>query len=153
MKRADQSPSQEQRVRKSSGLWADIEPYVNHLMLVPGEDLPFLHERNTPSSPSMVTPNGFPSPEIVMPPPEPLDGDQSGRGYMPDMAADILSGMEEIKNRYIVGKTVGRDLWDAKGDRLASQGERITRQLVRAADAAGLLVELIEYMNYDSFEE
>lgn len=75
------------------------------------------------------------------------------RAYLPEVAAAIQEDIEGIKDRYIVGKIVGRDLMDKNGKQMARQGERITQVMVEEADRAGLLVDLIEFMTFESFED
>lgn len=68
-------------------------------------------------------------PPAPLPPPGPV-----ALGVGPDVVA------------FLIGKLVGRDVRDGEGHLIAEQGRRIDAELVRAAEAAGCLADLIVHM-------
>lgn len=145
------------------GLWDDIEPYVRDLM-----------DDDPGNADFGATPPDVAAPQTARTVPRHLvqrrrdipgfgDPDWTGWGreevsagsdaFAPDIAEAVREDVEHIKERYIVGKVVGRDLADETGRRIASQGQRITRRMIRQAEESGRLVELIEHMTFDLLED
>lgn len=124
--------------RKMSGLWDDITPFVNALMSQEEDELRAV--------PQMSSAKARPRPDSTP------AWQEETHAYLPEVAAAVQSDLDETKERYIVGKTVGQDLFDDTGRKVAMQGNRITRELVRDVERLGLLVELIEHMVFDSFD-
>lgn len=133
----------------SSGLWDEIHFYVRDLMHESEVELPVFSQSVSPKA-------RVPNNRSVIQEAAQTDGSvdaEHSRVFLPEVAAAVQEDIESIKERYIVGKIVGRDLLDASGRRIAQQGERITRKMVREAETVGILVDLIEDMTFDSFEE
>ncbi len=150
----------------SSGLWEDIEQYVYEL---------FLYDVNKKRSTISASPPPRRRAATESKPKANLDSNPKIEAevrvtreasempemeeiglpneYYPEVAATLSEDIEDVKNRYIVGKIVGRNLVAKDGRTIASSGERITNQVIRQAEEAGLLVELIEYMTFESFED
>lgn len=147
----------EQDAEPSSGLWDEIEVYSRALM---DESMEAVRKRNFRDAgrhrrrPQHLAPLRE-NEEVtnVMNGPDDMTLSVGHRAYLPEAAAAIQEDIEGIKDRYIVGKIVGRDLMDKNGKQMARQGERITRVMVQEADRAGLLVDLIEFMTFESFED
>jgi len=151
------SGNDEQDAEPSSGLWDEIEVYSRALM---DESMEAVRKRNFRDAgrhrrrPQHLAPLRE-NEEVtnVMNGPNDMTLLVGHRAYLPEVAAAIQEDIEGIKDRYIVGKIVGRDLMDKNGKQMARQGERITRVMVQEADKAGLLVDLIEFMTFESFED
>lgn len=145
-----------ERAVPKSGLWEDIEPYLRYLtdepladLAGPGVPVPtrVIHglPRDSTKWENVVAGNGWQ---------ETMQAQAGGRVSSDnEVAASVHVDIEEIKGRYIVGKAVGRDLYREDGQLIACHGERITHSIVRAAEESGKLVDLIEYMTFDSLED
>ncbi len=130
----------------SSGLWEDVEQYVYEIFLYDVNK-----KRSTiPSQPPSRRKSDVESKPRVEAEVEEIE---ISNEFYPEVATSFSEDIEDVKNRYILGKIVGRNLVTKDGHTIASSGERITNQLIRQAEEAGLLVELIEYMTFDSFED
>lgn len=131
----------------SSGLWDDVEPFIIDLL---DDSMPDLALSYPPDLRGMAPR----SRSMVVEAKESVDSEERGHYvHLPEVAVAISEDIEDIKNRYIIGKMIGRNLVAQSGRTIALQGERITQQIIREAETAGLLVDLIEHMMFDSFED
>ncbi|HEU4963926.1 MAG TPA: hypothetical protein VFV52_08745 [Bacilli bacterium] len=79
---------------------------------------------------------------------EPLVSEQDSHPVptLSQESASLSGEIQSIRNRYLVGKRVGNDLYDTDGLLLAEKNAEITPDLVEEADRAGKLPELILHM-------
>lgn len=119
----------------SSAFWGNIQPYVGH------EDTAY------ESASLSMEPEPWLTEEAPEPMPAPLAADTAV--YEPEeskeseaVSAEIMS----IRNRYIVGKLAGEDLYDVNGRLIVSKGSTITPDMVDLAEKAGRLPDLIVNM-------
>lgn len=64
----------------------------------------------------------------------------------PQESQGIKQEIDQIKNRYIIGKIAGSDLYDQKGQLIVRKSEEITSEIIEHAKQAGLLSNLIVNM-------
>ncbi|MCL6547576.1 MAG: hypothetical protein K6T30_01550 [Alicyclobacillus sp.] len=141
------------------GLWDDIERYVADLLGDPDGQPGRLDDSEGPPSNAGMDLQAEVS---ARPVPEPRRADMADRTRESEetaaaAATPLSDSMRReragIKQRYIVGKRVGRDLLAPDGTLLARTGEAITPAIVEAAEDHGKLVELIVHMTLDGIEE
>lgn len=150
------APSRHDELR-SPGLWDHIESYIRELI---DDDPDDLEEDMRPQRSSVrlgVPRTGVPgSVSVVLE----ASADEMAATLVTDLDTPehvvveaIREDIERIKQRYIIGRLVGRDIVSSQGQPIARQGDRITSHLVEQAEEAGRLVELIEQMTFESFED
>ncbi len=81
--------------------------------------------------------------------PVPADSENNSDSHMKAAPDDKLS----LAAKYIVGKIAGEDLYDGAGRLIAAKGVVITEDIVREADKAGKLSELIINMTISDLPE
>lgn len=159
------APSRNDELR-SPGLWDHIESYIRELIDDDPDDLA-ANMRPQSSSVRLGAPRAVPFRTGIpdgMPGSAPVVLEASADEVAATLATDldtperavveaIREDIEHIKQRYIIGRLVGRDMVSSQGQRIARQGDRITSHLVEQAEEAGRLVELIENMTFESFED
>lgn len=142
---------------RSPGLWDHIESYIRELIDDDPDDLAAnMRPQNSPVRLG-VPRTGIPgSASVVLE----ASADEVAATLATDLDTPeravveaIREDIEHIKQRYIIGRLVGRDMVSSQGQRIARQGDRITSHLVEQAEEAGRLVELIENMTFESFED
>lgn len=146
----------------SHGLWHEIEKYVVELLgqsdYEDMESLPLINDDD--DSHSSVDFDTKPpirdEAQVHLPAehdtyePEPTMARPSHEEYMVrEIPQNATEDVEAIKEMYILGKRVGKDLVDSSGRLVARNGERITRDIIRHAEQTGKLVELIVNMTFD----
>lgn len=113
-------PVQLEQHAASSVFWGDIGEYL-HTETVISQNLIPQRIIPEPSQPAIVAE-------------KPKYGQES-----PVLADEILS----IRERYLIGKLAGEDLFGRDGARIIAKGGRITRQVIEKADQEGKLSNLI----------
>lgn len=153
----------------ATGLWDDIEAYVITRIGEGDHDVTLL-EAEVPREQAQGSPfgNGGDAPA------EPVVSEAPALRIIPDAvtvtqqevaasggtvdpvavsALPIRDDVQHIKERYILGKRLGRDLADVGGQLIARQGELITKSVMERAEDAGKLVELIVHMTFNDTED
>lgn len=64
---------------------------------------------------------------------------QASGNHSPALAREI----DQLRKKYVIGKWVGKDLYDPEGGLIASRNTVITEEIMQLADQAGKLPELI----------
>ncbi|MEN8908216.1 MAG: hypothetical protein ABF289_19855 [Clostridiales bacterium] len=59
-----------------------------------------------------------------------------------------LSEINELRNNYIVGNISGEDIYDIEGRVIINKGQKITKDIIKYAEMAGRLSELILNMKF-----
>jgi hypothetical protein len=119
----------------SSAFWGNIQPYVGH------EDAAY------ESASLSMEPEPWLTEEAPEPIPAPLAQDTPV--YEPEESKEseaVSTEIMSIRNRYIVGKLAGEDLYDVNGRLIVSKGSTITPDMVDLAEKAGRLPDLIVNM-------
>jgi hypothetical protein len=131
---------------QADGLWDDIEEYMSDLPDVPPAETvkPGVTSANLSSPAQLQDHRDWPESEAA--------ATYEDR-VTEEIIVQIREDVDQIKDKYILGKKVGRDITLPDGSRLAKPGDTITQRLIREVETAGLLVELIEHMTFDSFED
>lgn len=65
----------------------------------------------------------------------------------------IISEREKVRSKYLIGKIVGKDLFDKQGNLLFTKGSIITENLIKTVDKEGKLGELILNMELPQISE
>lgn len=65
----------------------------------------------------------------------------------------IVSEREKVRSKYLIGKIVGKDLFDKQGNLLFTKGSIITENLIKTVDKEGKLGELILNMELPQISE
>lgn len=131
----------------SSGLWDSIEHFVLDLL----DDS--VSASTTLAYPFLATTSRA---DVAVNREAGENGESIGRNnslHPSEVAVAISEDIEDIKSRYIIGKIIGRNLVARNGRTIGRMGERITQQVIHEAETEGLLVDLIEHMTFDSFED
>ena len=63
-----------------------------------------------------------------------------------DHQVDQMEDVDRMKERYIVGKRAGEDVYDSTGHMIVARNTVITREVIRQAEQEGKLVDLIVNM-------
>ena len=61
--------------------------------------------------------------------------------------------IDELRIKYIVGKLAGKDVLDANGEIIISEGSKITPKIIQIAENEGKLAELIINMKIPGLGE
>ena len=129
-------------------IWSEMPPTVAFQEIsataAPAEPiLPLKEERAAkpaPTPPAEAPATTAPQAQAAAPVPAKLE-------TPPQAGSEAVSQeIRDLRNKYIVGKRAGEDLYDGAGRKIAAKGAVITEEIVEMADRAGKLAELIVNM-------
>lgn len=115
----------------TTSFWGDIEKYLDE------NQVSAYHELVSSAEPESKRELFIPRPTVeeAMSPPKTMDKSDS-----------INSEIQSIRNRYIVGRLAGEDLYGTDGKLIIQKHETITETVVDIADRDGKLADLIVNM-------
>lgn len=67
---------------------------------------------------------------------------------LPDEHAYNSESIEKVKQRYMVGKIVGEDILDSRGNVIVKRHELITMEIIDRVEKAGKIVDLVVNMQF-----